>query len=103
MFEDVRDEERQQRYALEEAQAAMNHRIEELTQALASRDYEAEEEPPWPDEAAHPRTADDGLLDDLLSGTPSFAGGLPDPLYIGGTSGTASVLPGVSVPRFGTA
>eukprot|EP00975_Prorocentrum_lima_P001020 215239-Prorocentrum_lima.AAC.1 len=95
MFEDVRDEERQQRYALEEAQAAMNIRIEELTQALASRDYEAAEEAPWPDEAAHPPTAgDDGLLDDLLSGAPSFAGGLPEPLYIGGTPGTASVPPG---------
>eukprot|EP00975_Prorocentrum_lima_P047716 9976558-Prorocentrum_lima.AAC.1 len=65
MFEDVRDEERQQRHALEEAQAAMNHRIEELTQALADRDCEAEVEAPWPTEATHPQTADDGLLDDL--------------------------------------
>eukprot|EP00975_Prorocentrum_lima_P006413 1381360-Prorocentrum_lima.AAC.1 len=66
-------EKRQQRHALEEAQIAMTHKIEELTHALADRDYEAEEAP-WPEEAALPQTADDGLLDDLLSGTPSFAG-----------------------------
>eukprot|EP00975_Prorocentrum_lima_P052533 11011798-Prorocentrum_lima.AAC.1 len=75
----------------------MNHRIEELTHALADRDYEGDEAP-WPEEAALPQTADDGLLDDLLSGTPSFAGGIPDPLYIDGTSGTAAVLPGGTVP-----
>eukprot|EP00975_Prorocentrum_lima_P025147 5280027-Prorocentrum_lima.AAC.1 len=75
----------------------MNHRIEELTQALAERDDEVEEAR-WDDEAALPHAADDGILDDLLSGTPTFASGIPDPLYVGGTSGAAADLSGGGIP-----
>eukprot|EP00975_Prorocentrum_lima_P042549 8939429-Prorocentrum_lima.AAC.1 len=63
----------------------MNQRIEELTQALAERDHEVEE-PPWGDEAALPDANAEGFPDDLLSGTPTLAGGIPDPIYVGGPS-----------------